>query len=191
MSTVADLGSVDATKAALLRGASGDVLEIGAGWGRNVPVLERASDLTVLEPRPWRRARCRRRMRRHGRRGRVVDGLAEDLPLADASIDTVVCTFVLCSVGDRAGALREIRRVLRPGGHLVFAEHVGAPAGSATRRTQRRLAPVVRAFGGCDPLNDADEVLAEAGLAQLSMHRYTVPGLFAMNVPVVVGRATL
>jgi SAM-dependent methyltransferase len=128
--------------------ASGVVLEIGAGTGANLAHYGSVERLLLTEPEEA----MRRRLERHARslgRAVVVDGApAELLPFPDASVDTVVSTLVLCSVSDPAAALAEIGRVLRPGGRLLFLEHV---RGAGRRgRVQDRLTPAWRVLaGGC------------------------------------------
>jgi ubiquinone/menaquinone biosynthesis C-methylase UbiE len=106
--------------------AAGQVLEIGAGTGRNLPLYRTATRVVALEPGPGMRARAERTARAAPVPVEVVDGRAEDLPFPDHSFDTVVASLVLCTVPDPAGALAEARRVLGPGGRLRFYQHVRA-----------------------------------------------------------------
>jgi ubiquinone/menaquinone biosynthesis C-methylase UbiE len=123
---------------ALLAHANGRVLEIGAGTGLNLAHYpDELRELVLVEPEPAMRDRLTRRIRGGGRQAVVVDAAAEALPFADASFDTVVCTLVLCTVAAPDRALAEIGRVLRPGGRMLFIEHVraespraGPPSGS-------------------------------------------------------------
>lgn len=109
----------------LLAQASGSVLEIGAGTGANLPHYEgRVESLVVTEPEPAMLRRLQEKAREQAPLAKVLRAPAEDLPFEDASFDTVVSTLVLCGVDDQALSLREIRRVLRPGGRLLFLEHV-------------------------------------------------------------------
>jgi ubiquinone/menaquinone biosynthesis C-methylase UbiE len=137
-------------RAELLARAQGETLEIGAGTGLN---LERyppgVVELLLSEPAPPRAKRLSQRLIKSGRKGKVLDAKAEDLPLADGSVDTVVSTMVLCTVGDPVGALAEIRRVLAPDGRLLFCEHVRSDS-PRLERWQRRLAGPWAAFAeGC------------------------------------------
>lgn len=144
--------------------ARGAVLEVGCGGGLNLPFYDRGAvtSLTGVDPSPElldmtvaaaRTADIPMALHRAG---------GEALPFAYASFDDVVMTFTLCSVGDPAAVLGEIRRVLRPGGRLLFAEHGGAPdAGVA--RWQRRVEPVwKRIAGGCHLTRPVRGMLAEA-----------------------------
>ena len=121
-------------RSTLLGGARGRVVEIGAGTGLNIAHYpDGIAELVLTEPEPAMRRRLARRLQRHERVARIVDAPAERLPLADASVDTVVSTLVLCTVNNPERALREIARVLRPDGQLLFIEHVRGARGSSRR----------------------------------------------------------
>ena len=102
------------------------------------------------------------------------------MPLEADSVDFAVSFLVLCSVDDVAGTLREVRRVLRPGGRFVFIEHVAAPKGTWLRRLQRVVRPLwQRITDGCRPNRETWTHLEEAGFSQLEIEHFRVP------VPVV------
>jgi ubiquinone/menaquinone biosynthesis C-methylase UbiE len=173
MDRVLSAGPVAAERAELLALARGEILEIGAGTGLNLPHYPAdVSRLTVVAPD---RELDRRAHERATARGLAIDfrrGSAEQLPLADARFDTVVSTFVLCTVGDLRGAVRELGRVLRPGGRLLFLEHV-VRAGRGGRRVQRALEPINRLLAcGCSLVRDTGAILAGAGyrIEQLDEH---------------------
>src|SRR5919198_848278 len=110
---------------ALLADADGRVLEVGAGTGANIEHYPATvEEIVFTEPEEPMARRLEEKRRSAGRWGSVVRAPAEQLPFADGSFDTVVCTLVLCTVKDPARALSEIERVLRPGGKLLFLEHV-------------------------------------------------------------------
>src|SRR5579862_1098127 len=109
----------------LLSAATGDVLEIGGGTGANLRHYGTGvRTLTITEPEAPMARRLQARIRERRPDARLLRAPAEDLPFEDASFDTVVSTLVLCTVDDQPRALRELRRVLRPGGQLLFIEHV-------------------------------------------------------------------
>ncbi|MGZ8649434.1 MAG: class I SAM-dependent methyltransferase [Solirubrobacteraceae bacterium] len=143
---------------------AGDVVEIGFGSGLNVPFYPRAvSRVSAVEPADVSWKLADRRLRSSGvpveRAG--LDG--QSLPFADDSYDAALTTWTLCTIPDVAGALREVRRVLRPGATLHFLEHGLAPDESV-RRWQRRLEPVQkRAFGGCHLTRLVVDLLTAAG----------------------------
>lgn len=173
-----------------LAGARGRVLEIGAGTGANLPHYPAAVDeLTVTEPDE---AMLRRLSRRHARGARAATLLraqAQDLPFPDASFDTVVCTAVLCSVPEQDAALAEIRRVLRPGGQLLFTEHVRSDD-PVRRRWQDRLErPWGAITGGCHPNRDTGAALARAGFDVQIVERGELPMVPRLVRPYILGRA--
>ena len=144
--------------------ARGDVLEIGIGTGPNLARYPDGITLHGLDPSAPALAIAGRRARRAGRRVTLVEGGAEALPYPDDAFDTVVATFVLCSVGDVARSLAEARRVLRPGGTIRLLEHAlsGHPTGGAL---QARTAPAwARASGGCRLDHDVVGAVRAAGL---------------------------
>lgn len=133
--------------------AQGRVLEIGIGSGLNLPFYPAAvSEIVGLEPSPQLAAMTRRAARDVSLHVSLVEGSAEAIPLDSASFDTVVTTWTLCSVPGAGQALKEIRRVLRPGGQLLFVEHGRSPD-AGVRKWQDRLTPVWRRIGGGCHLN--------------------------------------
>ena len=124
------------------RAARGRVLEIGMGSGLNLPFYgPSVTGVTGIDPSPGLLAMARARQAGAGFPVELIEGAAEALPLDQASVDTVVTTWTLCSVGDPAQVLGEARRVLRPGGRLLFVEHGRAPE-AGVQRWQDRLPPV-------------------------------------------------
>jgi ubiquinone/menaquinone biosynthesis C-methylase UbiE len=146
-------------------GLAGNVLEIGFGSGHNVPFYPAAvTQLDAVEPSDvgWKLAGKRLEATRIPVRRSGLDG--QSLPFADASHDAALSTWTLCSIPDVAAALREVRRVLKPGGTLHFVEHGLAPDESV-RRWQHRLEPIQkRVFGGCHLTRPVVELLTGAGL---------------------------
>src|SRR6202008_2923438 len=109
----------------LLSGASGRVLEVGGGTGANLAHYgSGVESLTVTEPEPAMLRRLEQRVAEQAPETKVVQAPAEELPFEDDSFDVAVSTLVLCGVDDQSRALQELRRVLRPGGRLLFLEHV-------------------------------------------------------------------
>ena len=145
--------------------ATGRVLEVGIGTGLNLPFYDPAKvqSLVGVDPAEQMHALAQKRSERAGLAVELVHLSAEALPLASASFDSVVCTYTLCSIEDPLAALREMRRVLKPNGRLLFAEHGLAPDASVSR-WQRRLEPYWRQLaGGCRLTRDVPELLREAG----------------------------
>jgi ubiquinone/menaquinone biosynthesis C-methylase UbiE len=150
-------------RAELLAELSGTVVEIGAGTGANLVHYPAAVERLILtEPDPGMLAQLRPRLDRGG----VVDqrASASSLPLGDDEADAVVTTLVLCSVPDPGAVLAEVRRVLRPGGRLVFLEHVAAEGRPDRLRWQRRLDHVwPHIAGGCRLTRDTRRAMEDAG----------------------------
>jgi ubiquinone/menaquinone biosynthesis C-methylase UbiE len=140
-----------ARRAQLVSAAEGRVLELGAGTGLNVAYYPpTVRELVLSEPEPTMATRLRQRSLRSPVPTEVVEASAEELPFEAGSFDTVICTFVLCTVRRPDVALTEARRVLRDGGKLLFLEHVRAHEGSSLARWQDRLETPWRKFAcGC------------------------------------------
>jgi ubiquinone/menaquinone biosynthesis C-methylase UbiE len=136
----------------VIAAAEGRVLEIGFGSGLNLPLYgTRVSSVTGIEPSAELLAIARRRGKTAGVAIDLIEGTAETLPLEDRSVDTVVTTWTLCTIPDAERALIEARRVLKPGGRLLFVEHGRAPE-PGVARWQDRLDPLWwRIAGGCHP----------------------------------------
>lgn len=156
---------MDAIRGELVRQAEGRVLEIGAGTGLNLGHYgPGVRALELVEPAPEMRRVLASAAAEAGRPVGLLDGVAEALPAEDGSVDAVVGTFVLCSVEDPGAVLREIARVLRPGGHYLGLEHVLAD-GRALARAQRTVAPAWRFIArGCRPHQDAAALVAASPL---------------------------
>jgi ubiquinone/menaquinone biosynthesis C-methylase UbiE len=144
--------------------AEGRVLEIGIGSGLNLPFYSsNVRQVIGLEPSSTLLAMADRAGRAGSRRLKLIRGSAETIPLEDACAETVVTTWTLCSIADVRKALREMRRVMKPGGRLLFLEHGLAPEANI-RWWQDRLTPMMKRIGGGCHLNRAiDSVIEGAG----------------------------
>ncbi len=153
--------SVAAERARLLAAARGAVLEIGVGTGLNLPHYPAAvTAITAAAPAAEIDGRAARRAVERGLSVELVNAHAESLPFPAGSFDTAVSTFVLCTVADPEAAIRELARVLRPGGRLLFLEHVLRPRG-AGRVLQRLLDPIHRPLTcGCSLVRDTAAALS-------------------------------
>ena len=159
-------------RAALLERARGTVVELGAGTGLNVPHYPTDVELVLTEPEQPMASRLRERLQQSGQQARVLQAPAERIPLPDGCADTVVSTLVLCTVHDLDATLTEIRRLLRPGGQLLFIEHVAAEPGTRLRRWQDRLErPWRRVAHGCHTNRDTEQALRDAGFALEKIER--------------------
>ncbi|WP_193162473.1 class I SAM-dependent methyltransferase [Microbulbifer hainanensis] len=145
--------------------ARGRVLEIGFGSGLNLPYydIEKVEFVWGLEPSAGMRRRARHNVSRSPIDVRWLDLPSEEIPLDDNSVDTVLLTYTLCTIPDWHKALEEMRRVLRPGGELIFSEHGLAPD-SGVRKWQERLNPYwSAAFGGCNLNRPVDDFIERGG----------------------------
>ncbi len=155
-------------------GAHGRVLEIGMGTGRNLAFYDRSrvTRLVGVDPALQMHRLAQKRSRQAGIEVELMGLSAEQLPTDDASFDTVVCTYTLCSIPDAAQALSEVRRVLVPGGKLLFCEHGRAPDASV-RRWQERLQPLWGTLaGGCHLGRDIPGLLDAAGFVCKTQSAY-------------------
>jgi ubiquinone/menaquinone biosynthesis C-methylase UbiE len=176
---------------ALLASASGDVLEIGGGTGANLQYYgDTVRSLTIVEPEKPMLRRLEQHIEQRGRQAKALRAPAEDLPFNDASFDVVVSTLVLCTVDDVPRALRELRRVLRPGGKLLFIEHVRSDD-EKLARTQDRMLPInVRIGHGCHPNRRTLDSIRDAGFEVMSLEHDTLKHTPKFIRPLIVGVAT-
>ena len=176
--------------------AGGRTLELGAGTGLNLDHYTGAvSELVLTEPDPHMAKRLRRKIGEHPPAPPSVDVVevgAESLPFEDASFDTVVATLVFCTIPDAEAAAGEAARVLKPGGRLLFLEHVRAEPGSGTERWQDRLdRPWGWMAGGCHPNRNTAALLERSDLHVDRLEHTEMPGHVPPLVkPVIRGSAS-
>lgn len=180
-----------ATRRDLLSGARGRVLEIGAGTGLNLSHYPDAIDeLVLVEPSAPMADRLEARRAKLGRRAHIVAAPAETLPFGDGSFDTVVSTLVLCTVHDPDAALAEVRRVLRPGGRLLFCEHVRSDTPRLSR-WQDRLADAWAAVAdGCRCNRETLDTIS-SHMRITTVDRLIWRGMPQLVHPVIVGEAVV
>ena len=169
------------------------MLEIGAGTGFNAEHYPAAVDeLVITEPSPamLRRAERRAARAKSGPRVRALRASAELLPFEDASFDTAVSTFVLCSVADQTRALAEIRRVLKPDGTLLFIEHVRSEDERLARWQDRLERPWGIVAFGCHPNRRTRAGIEAAGFAFDAIESGEVPKSPQLVRPMISGRAS-
>ena len=174
----------------LLAGLSGDVLEIGGGTGANLPCYGPAiTSLTLTEPQPSMLRRLERTAREHRPSATVLRAPAEDLPFDDHTFDVAVSTLVLCGVDDQPRALRELRRVLRPGGQLLFIEHLRADDAS-TARLQDQMNWLNRLVVCCDCNRPTLDSIKAAGFTLTRLEHTALPKAPKFVRPAILGSAT-
>ncbi len=175
----------------VLATARGEVLEIGFGTGLNLPHYppRGVTRLTIVDPAELLPARVQERIAAapfpvtHAR----LD--AERLPFADASFDTVVSTWTLCTIPDPVAALREVRRVLRPDGVFLFLEH-GLSTRPWVARSQHLWNPVQNVIAcGCNVDRAIDAIVGASGLVVTDLDRFELPGEIALMGTMYRGKA--
>jgi ubiquinone/menaquinone biosynthesis C-methylase UbiE len=157
--------------------AEGRVLEIGLGAGQNLPFYDptKVTHLWGLEPAPEMRARAMKRARDVKFPLEFLDLKAEEIPLEDKSVDTVLVTYTLCTIPDVNRALKGMRRVLKPGGRLIFCEHGEAPDLSV-RKWQDWITPTWKKIaGGCHVGRPIPQLLREGGFSVEKMETMYLP----------------
>lgn len=177
-------------KRKLLENARGRVLEIGVGTGLSFGHYAQDVELVGIDPSEPMLRRARQRAAALGRDVTLLEAPAEALPFEDDSFDTVVTLAVLCTVDDPARALHEIRRVLRPGGHFVFLEHVRAADPKLARWQDRLDRPWGWVAGGCHPNRRTLEAIEAGGFEVVQLERKDLPDIPRLVRPNIMGMAT-
>ncbi|MCC6141727.1 MAG: class I SAM-dependent methyltransferase [Nitrospira sp.] len=162
----------------VLKSARGEVLEVGLGTGLNLPHYPTGvSRLRAVDPAPLLPNRVAKRAANVSFPVELSRTGAEQLPYENRSFDYVVSTWTLCTIPDTGQALREVRRVLKPNGHLLFLEH-GRSDDARTAAWQDRLNPVQNVIGcGCNLNRRIDQLISEAGLHILQLDRFAMEGV--------------
>jgi ubiquinone/menaquinone biosynthesis C-methylase UbiE len=174
----------------LIAGANGDVLEIGGGTGANLSYYGAAvKSLTITEPEPPMLKRLERKAHAQNSQAAILRAPAEDLPFEDATFDTVVSTLVLCGVDDQPRAVRELRRVLRPGGRLIFIEHVRSDDPHVAKK-QDRMNPLNRFMVCCDCNRPTLDTILSTGFEVTKLEQTELPKAPPFVRPLIIGTAT-
>lgn len=163
--------------------AYGDVLEVGIGSGLNLPYYdrERVRHVWGLEPSEAMREKTRRRLSVDPLPLDFIDLPGEQIPLDDNSVDTVLLTYTLCTIPDPLAALEGMRRVLKPGGVLLFCEHGRAPDAAVQKWQDRLNGTWRRLAGGCNMNRDVPALLTAGGFTILDEERMYIPGLRVLS----------
>jgi ubiquinone/menaquinone biosynthesis C-methylase UbiE len=176
----------------LLAGARGRVLELGAGTGVNLQLYPETIDgLTMIEPDPHMTKRLREKLAALGKTSEVtvIEAPAESLPFPDDSFDTAVVTLVLCTVPDQPAALKEIARVLKPDGQLLFLEHVRSRHPSLAKWQDRLEGPWRFLGDGCHCNRDTVSAITAAGFELGEVERGALPKAPPIVRPLAKGNA--
>jgi len=187
----AEQAGLHAMRERLLAGASGDVIEIGGGTGLNLSCYgPEVRSLAITEPEPAMLRRLERRVHEQRPSATVLRAPAEDLPFEDHSFDVAVSTLVLCGVDDQPRALRELRRVLRPGGRLLFFEHLRSED-PAWARLQDRMNWLNRLVVCCDCNRPTLSTIQQAGFIITQVEHTALPKAPKFASPTIIGIATV
>ncbi|KAL2653108.1 hypothetical protein R1flu_021236 [Riccia fluitans] len=164
------------------------MLELGIGTGPNLKYYgnrPRIQKVLGLDPNVQMAKFCSSAALKAGlteSQFEFIHGVGEIIPLRDASVDAVVCTLALCSVSNVSSTLKEVKRVLKPGGSFLFVEHVAAPEGNGLRLWQKVLDPLQQLFAdGCHLTRDTLEDIESAKFKSVEAKRFTLPGLFVIG----------
>ena len=164
-------------RARIVPQASGDVLELGCGGGINMQFYDPAqiSSFSGLDPSPGLLDRSHKAASEKGMKADIRGGIGEAMPFDDASFDTLLVTFTLCSVDDQQQVLSEMRRVLRPDGKVLFLEHGSAPD-AGVQKWQRRIEPMwKRISGNCHLTRPITDAYKAAGFAVADVEKDYMP----------------
>ena len=177
-------------KRAVFSGLPPEVVEIGPGAGANLRYLPPGGRLLAIEPSPYMHGALRRRAARYGIGLEIRGAAGATTGLADQSADAVISSLVLCTVDDPAAVVREIRRILRPGGRYSFIEHVAAPDGTLLRTLQRSVRRPWRwAFEGCSCERDLAALIGAAGFESVEIDACRVRSPFVVVNTQIAGTA--
>lgn len=189
MSRSSEEAGVGEMRQRLLGDVSGDILELGAGTGMNLSHYDEGlASLVLTEPEPAMLRRLQPKALEEAPNAEVVQASAEDLPFEDASFDAVVSTLVLCGVEDQARALQEAKRVLRPGGRLLFIEHVRSDDPKLAR-FQDRMNRLNHFLVGCDCNRQTLAAIEEQGFTVSKVEPTELPKAPKFVRPAIVGSA--
>ena len=187
---VAERAGLAERRRALLRQARGATLELGAGTGVNIGHYpSEVTELVLTEPDGHMASKLRRRLASSAQTAEVVEAPAERLPFEDQRFDTVVGTLVLCTIPDPAGALTEAARVLRPGGRLLFLEHVRAESPRLARWQDRLHKPWFYFGAGCNCNRPTLQTIEASPLQVESVEHSELPRAVPIVKPMIIGTA--
>jgi ubiquinone/menaquinone biosynthesis C-methylase UbiE len=179
---------MEGRKKNLLSGLSGTLVEIGSGTGPNLQYLPDHLSIVGMEPNPFMHKHFLQEARNRGGSAHLIQGLAQDLPFADETVDVVLSTLVLCSVPDLQQVFAEVLRVLKPGGKFLFLEHVAAGENTRLRQIQEILQPLWAWVGdGCQLNRSTGAEIEKAGFRKVQIEQFLAP--LPLVSPHIVGVA--
>ena len=176
LNTVMKSPDLTEIRAKLIPEATGNVLEVGIGSGLNLPFYEGNVNVVGLDPSVELQVYAREVAERSGVDVDFLSHRGEEIPCEDNYFDSVVITWTLCSIPDPVQALQEIRRVLKPSGKMIFAEHGLSPDASVAK-WQARINPIWKVVGGgCNLNRKIDELIVQAGFSFDALTEGYIPG---------------
>jgi len=176
----------------LLQNLSGDVIDLGCGTGANLEFYPQSlNSLVLAEPSPYMRHQLVKKLTTHKTLPtKILDCTAESIPYPDSFFDAVVSTLLLCTANNSKQALSEIHRVLRPGGKLLFIEHVAAGSGTKRLKWQRIMEPLWKILQcGCHLTRDTERDILQAGFILNKITRQSIRGVPSIVRPSIWGEA--
>ena len=170
--------------------AIGDVLEIGGGTGANLKYFSRFSSLTFLEPNPFMAEILSNHAKKLNREIEIISAEGESIPFPDSSFDTVITSLTLCMVNNVDQVMNEILRVLKPGGKLIFYEHV-VDKRSTHKFFQTLLNPNWKYLTtGCNLTRDIEKVIHSTGFQTVEIKSFQLTIILPISLPNIIGNAT-
>lgn len=175
----------------LLRDVQGKVVEIGPGTGNNLRWLSSQNiSWTGIEPNSYFHPYIQKNAAFHGISFSILDKEADNTGLPDNQADIVISTLVFCSVKDPVKVIREVKRILKPGGRFIFIEHVAAPPGSWCRKAQQFLNPLNKWLAdGCNCNRETGMIISQAGFSLLDFKDLLIKNVLPMHAPHIAGYA--
>lgn len=174
----------------LFHNINGLVVEIGPGTGVNFNYLPYGINWLGIEPNRAFYETLQKKAKEKGISATILPVDASQIPLPDSSADVLLCTLVLCSVKNPASTIAELKRVIKPGGKLIFIEHVAAPKKTSLRLVQNIFNPLNRIIAdGCNCNRETWTYLQEAGFTELQLSHHQMKGVFKFFSPHIMGRA--
>jgi ubiquinone/menaquinone biosynthesis C-methylase UbiE len=175
----------------LLAEARGRTIDIGSGTGANLALYPAGVELVMAEPDAHMARQLRQKLAESDREAEFVEAGAESLPFEDSSFDTAVFTLVLCTVPDPRAALEEVARILKPGGRILFLEHVRAPDPKLARWQDRLERPWRFVGDGCHCNRDTVAAIEASPLRLENVERDRLPKAPPITRPLARGTATV
>lgn len=177
-------------KKKLFSSINGSVVEIGAGTGANLRYLKKGISLTAIEPNVYMHKRLRSNADKYELKVKISDDRAEKMDIQSDSVDVVFSTLTLCTIRNETKALKEIKRILKPGGRFVFIEHVGARKGSLLRAIQVLVhKPWHWFFEGCHTHKNISKSIHNTGFSSVHIECFNLYSPFIPITPQISGFA--